>query len=883
MKLKKCFSIILAAVILLCTINISLAENDAASGTAQETYKLSSALEESYEVLTALGFINPDYTEEYIWQKQNEPVTRAAFADLVYKIFGKDFAGSDNVYFYDVPKTYYAFKAISALTEMNIISQSEDRAFAPEREITKTEAAKILIYALGYGTAAGLNGGWEAGINTVASRIKLYDGASSSDKVTFADMLIMTYNSLFAEILEATGVDKGNIVYETRGGTYLSEYYSIYKEKGMVTAYDGTDIYNETSYRDKAVIGGRLLNVNGLDLADHLGMEVKYIYYYNEDHGESDLLWLKKTTKSKELVLNRIDNSFEYEEGTNRIKYYPSGGTSSKSASLTGNFTLILNGSYVRSGITEIMTSDLYKVRLVASEGGNYDLVFADRYENYEVVTNDVNNEELYLKSCDNAEGTTYTSINLNEYDIVRITDIGGGAVAQDSIPAGSVISIFASVSKNKLRILVGGTTVKGKLSRIGNDDGYTVLDIQGTEYKTYKQGIVISEKVNSEIEVKLDAYGYIAAVKSTRGGVSLAYMVKIYLDDEVEGRSGDNILAFKMYTEEGNMVKLYAAEKKLMIDAVDYKNHEAAYNELGGTRMKPQLVAYSLNSNNELVMLDRSEPYAPESARTNNMLQCVQETSSILYNWYTKNMGPKARLGTSTVAFGVPGNPDGAKDSQYSVGGYSTFEKDEYYTVSMYVYGTDDYEFADAVVCPGMVFGVAKWVSTQFVIDKVREVVNDEDEVVIQLDGYHGDARTTINFTEEASEKAAMLKCGDIISVSNRIANDFGSFTLSYSPSTPEVRLLDRTYKASGPRKTMYYVNDVIGSSIYVGFDSGADFDEVLATGGARILVYEERTGKLTEGSMADIHTYKTHGDDCSSIFVYFVNGEVRNFVVYN
>ena len=59
---------------------------------------------------------------------------------------------SENVFFHDVPKNHYAFIPVSTLTEMGLISVNEDRKFYPESYIKPVEAAKIILYALNYGT-----------------------------------------------------------------------------------------------------------------------------------------------------------------------------------------------------------------------------------------------------------------------------------------------------------------------------------------------------------------------------------------------------------------------------------------------------------------------------------------------------------------------------------------------------------------------------------------------------------------------------------------------------------------------------------------------------------------------------------------------------------
>lgn len=873
MRIKKILAAVIAGIMMIGCVNISYAEKDT---------EISKRTKEGYEILTALGFLNTDYDEEYISQKKDEEVTRAYFAEFIYKIFCKDITGSDNAYFYDVPNTHYAFRAISALAEMNIISASDDKMFNPDRAITRSEAAKMLLYAIGYGTVTEFTGGWERGINKMAADVDLYDGVKSADKLTFSDMLVITYNSLFVEILDGTGLKNGNMVMEAAGDTYLSKYYDVYMEKDIVLGYDGVGIYGDDVDIDEALIGSRKLDANGFDLTDYLGNQVKYLYHYDEDTEESELLWISKTGRTDELFLTHIDDDAEYNSGRNQITYYDAEKKRTKYVNLELNANVILNGSYVKDDVISVLESDFYSIKLIATEGQGYNLAIIESYENYEVVANDTDKEEVYLKSCDNSTGTTaYISFKLGDYDTVKFTDARGNETAQNVLSAGKIVSVFDTPDKTRIKLVLCDTVVNGEIKAISSNDNYTVLKIDDDDYTLYKSDIVVRATTGAVVEAKLDAFGLVALLKTTSGGVSFGYMLRAFLTDEIEGRYSDTLVV-KMFTEEGETVRLAAPEKRIMIDGVTYKSQEVAYDELGGASLKAQLVAYSLNNNGEIKMIDRAEAYGASTPTPNNMLQIVQEKVSVNYNNWTKNLGPKARVGSTTLVFGLPSNAKEARETEYSVGNINTFTHDEGNTVSVFNYGTEYNEFSDVVILHDKVIGNGGWLSNKFVVDSMRRVLNDDDEVVIETEGYHGNIKKTIRFTEKATAAAEKLDRGDIFEVTSRIIDDIDAFNLLYSPHSPQTRPSNTNYSVSGPRITMYYVHDIIGSSILVGNNSGEDFDEML-TPGAMVLVYDTDDDILKEGSIADIKSYKAVGNDCSSLFVYYNGGEVRNFVVIN
>lgn len=872
--MKKCYSIILALALIIGCVNMTYAEEN--TGISERT-------RESYEILTALGFLNSDYSEDYIVQKKDEKVSRAYFAEFIYKIFCPINDGSDASYFYDVPNAHYAHRAVAALTERKIISVPGDKMFNPDSFITQNDAAKMLLCAIGYERLAEYSGGLEQGAAKIASDINLYKGVKISADLTFSDMLVITYNALFAEVLENTVIKNGSMTMENKGNTYLSLNYDIYMEKDIVIGYNGTGIYGDSVDEDKALIGDRVLNADDFDLTDYLGTQVKYLYRYDDDTEESTLLWLSKTGQNDEIILNSVDNGIEFTETTNRIKYYTGDDKREKTVSLAPNVNVIYNGSYVKDNVTDILKSDFYALKLVSNNENEYNVAIIDSYENYEVVINDVRNEELYLKSCDNSLGTTsYISIKTDTYDMVEFVDGNGGEITQNAIEKGKIVSVFDTPGKEKLKVVYNTDVVTGEIKSIADNDTYTVLTVDESEYTIYKRGIIIRANIGATIEAKLDAYGLIATLKTTKGGVSFGYAIKAVLADDVKGHELTDTLVLKMLTEDGELLKLAATEKKITIDGVTYQKPSAAYAQLGGQNMKPQAVAYSLNNNGEIKMLDRAENYNESEPTEDNMLCAIHEKANLQYNKWTKNLGAKARLSNTTIVFGVPDDVTTARDSEYTVGGIDVFSHQDYNTASVFNYGTEYNEFADVVVLHGKVIGSGSWLSNKFVVSKTSVTLNDDNETVVMAEGYHGNIKKFVRFTENASTIAKQLKKGDIFGVDSRIGDEIDAYTVYYSPREPQTRPLNTTYAAAGGRITMFYVNDVVENSVLVGYNSGADFDEVL-TPGALVLVYNSANDTLSEGSVSDIRTYKAAGDECSSLFVYYVDGEVRNFVVIN
>ena len=94
--------------------------------------------------------------------------------------------------------------------------------------------------------------------------------------------------------------------------------------------------------------------------------------------------------------------------------------------------------------------------------------------------------------------------------------------------------------------------------------------------------------------------------------------------------------------------------------------------------------------------------------------------------------------------------------------------------------------------------------------------------------------------------------------------------------------RRVNKTYNTMS-RYTMFYPHDVVGSTVYAGFDSGETWDEIFTPGQLTVFIYDASVNEITKGTAKDIITYKMAGENCDDIYVYVrTDGSDRNFVVY-
>ncbi len=839
--------------------------------TYAEDSKVSSAASEACDVLSALGYINSDYTEDMI--ADIGEFTRAEFAVMAHKVFGNDM-NSKEVYYHDVPATHFAAESIAALVEMNILSVGSEKLFRPDDAITRTEAAKILLFALGYEPMVQIRGSWTTGIDLMANDIKLYKNVKSSGSITYADMLVMFYNALTSEILEMDEIKNGTPVYKSKGGTYLSAYRDIYLGRGVVTGADGVSIYGDTVRLDKIQIDDIELELNGINADEFLGREVEYIYSFDEK--KEKLIWIKARKEDDILSLNKYENRPKFSSSGDVLTYYTQDNRK-RTVKVSKNLNLIFNGSYVTTGMNEILASDFYEVRLVdSSNSGSYDVAIISDYENYRIVS--IPDERtVYLECCDTK--IPNRKIDIDSYEKITFITPDGSGINLSEISFDSIISVFESKDNDVIKLVVSSDTIKGKINSVSDEDDYTVYSINDIDYVFYKTDMKSDCKINDEAVLFLDFAGRIAKVNDGRKANKFAYLISARYKEKTDE------LNIKMYTKETG-VKKFVAKDKIKIDGVRYKDMKLAYGVLGEDALKPQVAAYELDDEGNIIMLDLPTSVTDKTKKTSdNMLVKIEEGSK-LYDNLSKRLGHKTIMNSDSVIFGVPSNVQTADNKEYAVASVSNLEFERTYEYISYSYTLDDEYFFTDVLELKANLGVAYWVSTRFAVDKVNVGLNEDDELVYFAEGYHGSEKKKIKLRTTCKPNPEELHPGDVISVESRIGDEVIAYTVSYCPHTdPHTHVATNTgYSTGSWFDIIGYVYDIKDQVVKISYDDPSDWQQMVSLQNSKILLYDsnDRKARFSEIAPEEIITYKVAGSGCDKVYVYINSSQMRNFVVF-
>ena len=232
---------------------------------------------EAVQVMVALKIINGKEDGSFFDPKGS--VTRGEMAKMIAVAMNGGSEANTGVKstpsFTDIGG-HWAEGWIEYCADMKIINGRGDGTFDPEGNVTGTEAAKMLLTALGYrADIYGLTGAdWALTTNSIANRtdVALYAGLKGLDpnKAFTRDQVAqMIYNALNAETMEmkpGMEITNGNVTYnyEPSGKTLLTDRYGAYRVEGIVTANSFTD--NSETMKGKTSI----LFTNDEELEDML-------------------------------------------------------------------------------------------------------------------------------------------------------------------------------------------------------------------------------------------------------------------------------------------------------------------------------------------------------------------------------------------------------------------------------------------------------------------------------------------------------------------------------------------------------------------------------------------------------------------------------------
>ena len=259
-NLKRALSLLLAVVMV---IGMMVVGASAASYT-DFSDKGEIVNKDAVSMLTTLGIIEGKPDGSYA---PTEGVDRAQMAKMISTIKNN---GSDNGALYENVNSgltdivnHWAKGHINYCYTTGIIAGRGNGIFDPNAGVTGTEAAKMLLVAIGYDPQIeGLVGtDWEINTNALATRLGIYRNFTKdvTQALNRDDAALLIYNALDVEMIEK--YENGYAIAYNDSRTILSAMYGVYKVEGVVLGNEYA-VLNGTDY-DESMMDGKTLLAAG--------------------------------------------------------------------------------------------------------------------------------------------------------------------------------------------------------------------------------------------------------------------------------------------------------------------------------------------------------------------------------------------------------------------------------------------------------------------------------------------------------------------------------------------------------------------------------------------------------------------------------------------
>lgn len=776
--MRRYISFFIALTMVLSLFNFGISANAATEYSAAENFAFSLGVVDK-------SSYNPDAL-----------VTRAEFAEIIARYVGlKDpdaetkvwndaaFGADDKdesakgapVYaFSDIDVSLEQYEAISAVCAMGYMNGVTNTHFLPNYNITMGAAVKVIVCMLGYETIALEKGGWSNGYMTVAASLGIRSGISKgvNDFVTYGECLEMLYNSLDAAVYDFSGIGDKGTVYE-RGATFLNSVMEIYRAEGVMTDNGITTLYGSSKVGTNSVVvdGVRIYTDDAsFHSARYIGREVE-AYYRENASGKNELVHMEimeddSVSFSPEMFISLKSGKLTYEDERGRVV----------SETIDENAPLIYNNTvYTEYSPSKFNFPSGTITLLKSGKSSKYDIIVAEDYAVGRVKKVDSTNEVMYIESMYKKLSAS-KAINLaNENGrVVSIKDTDGNKLSAADIKINSIASVVANDDASYVEVIVSTKAVNDFVV-----DSYQKEDTSITLYSTEESCIIENLQymtstpvinVGESYDILLDFNGVPAWIEKAgiKSGAKMAFLI----DAAGESNGFNDEYAIRIYSQDGIIETLNLDEKVVLNNkSVSTKD---VISEIKGNA--EEIILYTTNDDNAVV---KSITFALEVGKEDTddrgwyhisptlMLSddeskdakfwkdfgdpAVTDWESYVNNYgslkpaHGKYLGKSVHYASSTKVFTVPSDKeeyDNEKKFSVTASNFSGSTKQTFnaYATKPNAMLAEAIAFSSSDLSGGTLDS-----QRVFLVEKMSNGLNDEEEEVTYISGYVLDASSNI------------------------------------------------------------------------------------------------------------------------------------------
>ncbi len=843
---------------------------------SQTTVKSTEELYAEMDILRSLGFIGDYYDYN---TNLNEAVSRADFVRSVAKLINASTSDEDVTYYYDVPKSHYAYSEISALTRMGVINGTGDKRFEPEKAIEAGAAYKVLLSLMGYGQRAEADGGYPAGYIKTARSLKIYNGESFSGAMTRGSMFDLIFNAMKTKVYNIASLGDNSIKYETSDkDTLLSLYHDIYYDEAVVCGADMTTI--DGSNIDSGYVKiGKTVYKTEVSLFDKLGEEIKFFYHQEDENEKGTVIWAQRTNDS-DVVIITDDMAPKFNKNTFALTYYDEN-SNTKRVSIDRSVTVIYNGGEVGTDVDKMFALPEATIKLVKLDG-KFSVAIIEKAET--VVAGNIGKTEkiVYDKSVPAAK----VDLDENNYDYISISDAVGIKMEFNQIKSGDVLSAYKSLDGKYLRVIVSSSTAAGTVDGIETTVDGTDVIIADVAYTILNTSSASVPNAGDNVILYLDFKGNVAYTEISSGEYFAAY---VYMT-KAATQGVDRSLKFKMLSQKGEILELECADKVICDGEKKTTSADiaAVFGEIWGDKsadFKPQIALITLNKDGKIREIDTAYVNSPAETTVNTLSENLAQ-GNYYYKW-TGLLGGHGIIGNSTVIFSVPAAADiaTAKDKAFTIKTKSDLSDATTYNISGYkVKERTGYE--QFVV---MTAAASNWSNFDlpFLVNRKSKVTDEDGAPIVALKGYLSDVESTVKGAEGVTFDD--VKQGMLIRLKYDSYGQVEDYRILFDPT----KEIDANKKLVSSRNESFddnygivlgYVNDVVDGVVKIGCTSADTVERIADRQGSPILIYDldDTREPISSGNFSDAETYYNCGDACSKIVMQSYAGTPKFFVIY-
>lgn len=682
----------------------------------------------SFGLLIGLGIAAED-------EDINTAATRADLARVGLGLINRlnEFDGSKITDIYD-DVTEYSSEIYGAYATGIMVGDGSG-SFKPNEFINQNMITAVMGRVCGYGALER-----ELWNSFSISEAELYKKVYLSSPITLGELYAVAENCLEAEMLSLKLAGGEGKTYEKSEETVLEYYFDAYEGEGIVSSNSVSGLVSSTmrSRVDTVVINNITYDVGNTNAFELFGLNCEF-YYVERDGDDPQLIYIKKDKKAEMLT---IDSKDVLSYTNKRYAYATKQGARKLSKPVSESADILYNGKPMSNPNDAALNPVNWygEVTLIDNYGsGSYDVVFIYSYDNYIVGSMEDRTHTIY-----DIVHNTQVTLGYNEGEDFDIY-INGEKGTFSDIKQDSVASVFVAEDGYKL-VYVCREILSGKIETISTSD--SELTVDGVVYDV-EDSSALAEAANhfgDKVTLYLDGAKRIAYIDFSVSSQGEQYAIITSLKTTEE----ENQLRVKLFSQDGIFKTMYITEKfKLNGKTVKLENGALGWQKLWDENVTDNRKLIKILAEADTIKeVETAEDTAYNDILNGNAYTGFRRVyqANTSNQLYYKTAGthfvdmvisaipvPRAyETDSSTLCFIMPDSVT-ADTSSYAMQNMGAFGNNERVAADMY--RTNSSKSIDVMVIKGTESRTTNS-SNILVVNKVTNVLNSDDEVVVSIEG---------------------------------------------------------------------------------------------------------------------------------------------------